>query len=178
MTNELAWTAAEAARHVNVSRTTLMRRLDAGEITGATQDSTGRWRIPPQSLAIAGLLDAPATEATEADTETPGAEQADSADQGTTELQVTLARLQAELDAERAMRKQAEQHAAKIEQHYAAHIADLQTALRAIEPPKPTTDTPPHQQATEATTETPATEAAPSTPRPGFFARLRQSFTG
>jgi len=48
------FSAAEAARETGVSRTTIMRKLAAGEFEQATKDDDG-WRIPLDDLLAAGL---------------------------------------------------------------------------------------------------------------------------
>jgi hypothetical protein len=61
-------TLGEATRAVDASRSTLQRRLKAGEIEGAFRDGDGVWRIPFSGLITAGL--APRT--TPADDPTEG----------------------------------------------------------------------------------------------------------
>lgn len=48
------FSAAEAARETGVSRTTIMRKLAAGEFAQAKKDDDG-WRIPLEDLLAAGL---------------------------------------------------------------------------------------------------------------------------
>lgn len=48
-------TLGEAVKAVKASRSTLQRRLKAGEIPGAYTDSAGVWRIPYSGLITAGL---------------------------------------------------------------------------------------------------------------------------
>ena len=176
------WSASEAARRCNMSRTTLTRRLKAGDIPGAEQTADG-WRIPAQGLAIAGLAarTAPDDQDTADSTDQAQDDQPDAAD--STPARVAI--LQAELAAERARREGAE----RLADERAARITDLQTALRAIAPPPPadqtdqpddradsgddgdrdTTPAPPEPQT--------AAQPAPS-PRPGLFARLRAAIAG
>lgn len=47
--------AAAAARLTGVGRATIIRRLQAGRIPGASQDDQGRWSIPLDGLRAAGL---------------------------------------------------------------------------------------------------------------------------
>jgi hypothetical protein len=61
-------TLGEATRAVDASRSTLQRRLKAGDIEGAYRDGGGVWRIPFSGLIAAGL--APRT--TPADDTTEG----------------------------------------------------------------------------------------------------------
>ena len=48
-------TLGEATKAVDASRSTLQRRLKAGEIEGAYRDGDGVWRIPFSGLIAAGL---------------------------------------------------------------------------------------------------------------------------
>lgn len=50
-------TLGEAVKRVEVSRSTLQRRLRAGEIEGATHTPSGEWSIPYASLIAAGLIE-------------------------------------------------------------------------------------------------------------------------
>lgn len=183
------WSASEAARRCNMSRTTLTRRLKAGDIPGAEQTADG-WRIPAQGLAIAGLVarTAPDDQDTADSTDQAQDDQQDAAD--STPARVAI--LQAELATERARREGAE----RLADERAARITDLQTALRAIAPPPPaeqddsaapTADQPDDQadsgdDGDRDTTPAPpgpqtASQPAPQ-PRPGLFARLRAAITG
>lgn len=47
--------AAAAARLTGVGRATIIRRLQAGRIPGASQDDQGHWSIPLDGLRAAGL---------------------------------------------------------------------------------------------------------------------------
>lgn len=49
-------TLGAAVKAVNVSRSTLQRRLKAGEIIGATHNADGEWQIPYNSLLQAGFV--------------------------------------------------------------------------------------------------------------------------
>lgn len=114
------WSAAEAARRCGVSRTTLTRRLTAGDIPGAVKTSDG-WRIPAQGLALAGLAGRtppdPQPEEPEQDAEHPDAAE--------------VADLRAQLAVERVKREGAE----KLAEERGEYIRDLRSALRAIAPP-------------------------------------------
>lgn len=172
------WSAAEAARRCNVSRTTLTRRLNAGEIPGAEKTADG-WQIPAQGLAIAGLAGQTAPDAPETD----DGDQ-DAADRAAAEA-AEVAMLRAQLETERARREGAE----RLADERAARILDLQTALRAIAPP-PSDDSSADgdHEATGArsTPQTAAQDASPTVssstpppePRRGLFARLRDAITG
>lgn len=119
------WSAAEAARRCGVSRTTLTRRLTAGDIPGAVKTSDG-WRIPAQGLALAGLAGRtppdPQPEEPEQDAEHPDAASSSA---------VEVAELRAQLAVERVKREGAE----KLAEERADYIRDLRSALRAIAPP-------------------------------------------
>jgi hypothetical protein len=49
-------TLGQAVKAVDVSRSTLQRRLKDGEIEGAHRDAGGVWRIPTSGLIGAGLV--------------------------------------------------------------------------------------------------------------------------
>lgn len=119
------WSAAEAARRCGVSRTTLTRRLTAGDIPGAVKTSDG-WRIPAQGLALAGLAGRtppdPQPEEPEQD-----AEHSDAASSSAVEV----AELRAQLAVERVKREGAE----KLAEERADYIRDLRSALLALAPP-------------------------------------------
>lgn len=55
MTTRPQWTLTEAATHVDASRSTLRRRLDAGAFPNATRDPKGIWRIGIEDLLAAGF---------------------------------------------------------------------------------------------------------------------------
>lgn len=48
---------AETVKRTGLTRSTLQRRLKAGEIPGAHQGADGTWRIPMYGLIRSGLLD-------------------------------------------------------------------------------------------------------------------------
>ena len=118
------WSAAEAARRCGVRRTTLTRRLTAGDIPGAVKTSDG-WRIPAQGLALAGLAGRtppdPQPEEPEQDAEHPDASSS----------AVEVAELRAQLAVERVKREGAE----KLAEERADYIRDLRSALLALAPP-------------------------------------------
>lgn len=66
-------TLSEAAQLAQVSRSTVRRALDRGELPGAVQDGRGVWRVPVSALRTAGLTQADTGQRTAPDT----AEQAD-----------------------------------------------------------------------------------------------------
>ena len=51
-------TLSEAAQRCGVSRSTVRRALDRGELPGAVQDGRGVWRVPVGALTAAGLTQA------------------------------------------------------------------------------------------------------------------------
>lgn len=170
------WSAAEAARQCGVSRSTLTRRLNAGDIPGAQKTADG-WRIPAQGLAISGLP----VRSLPADQD-DAAPSAGGATEAATDSSAELAQLRAQLETERARREGAENLAAER----AARILDLQTALRAIAPP-PSDDSDAEGDREDAgarsTPQTATQDASPdasssTAPRRGLFARLRDTITG
>lgn len=135
------WSSAEAAKRCGVSRATMSRRLTAGEIPGARK-TPGGWKIPPQSLAVLGMLTEDTTEPDVATEDTTAT---------TTAAEVELAELRGRLEIERARRQAAEQLAAER----AARIEDLRHSLLALAPPP---SAQPATEAVEATEQPTATE--------------------
>lgn len=168
------FTAADAARRCGVARSTLMRRLHAGEIPGAAKDDDGAWRVPLAGLLAAGLV--PDAHRPPADADDDPAPVLDAAARiAAAEHAAAIARLEGELLAERARREAAETLAAER----AARVADLQNALRMIEPPR----TPPEPAPESPDTDDQAPADQPGHPTPstrprGMGARLRKWWTG
>ena len=52
--HEQLLTLSEAAQRCGVSRSTVRRALDRGELPGAVQDDRGVWRVPVSALTAAG----------------------------------------------------------------------------------------------------------------------------
>ncbi|MEV7659886.1 helix-turn-helix domain-containing protein [Streptomyces anulatus] len=150
-------TQREAATACGVSRTTIRRRREAGDLPGAVQDESRGWLIPVEDLLAAGLrLNAPAG---------PDVPAADSAAAGTgghhqdhghgqgddvAGLRAELERVRQEhalaVAEERHGRELAEAEAVHLRAQLGAraeHIADLQQALRALTPAPVRTELPP-----------------------------------
>ncbi|MCX5401305.1 helix-turn-helix domain-containing protein [Streptomyces sp. NBC_00102] len=133
----------EAATACGVSRTTIRRRREAGDLPGAVQDPQRGWLIPVEDLLAAGFrLNAPAGP-DEVTAVTPaGPDQVVVADQE------DVAGLRAELDRarhEHALALATAEHGRQLAEAEAQllrdqlearaeHIADLQQALRALAP--------------------------------------------
>lgn len=172
------WSAAEAARRCGIPRSTLTRRLAAGNIPGATRDADG-WHIPALGLALAGLATVPPSDdGSAAGDQDQGHGDADA------DISAQVAILTARLETERARREGAE----RLAEERAGRIRDLQTALRALTPPPATDDG--DQDATDADWTddsaraasspgygTPTTTPPGPKPRRGLFARLRDALT-
>lgn len=139
-------TQREAAAACGVSRTTIRRRREDGELPGAVLDDKRGWLIPVEDLLAAGFrLNAPAPPdpdldqaAVETATAPAGAEPGSG---DAAELRAELERLRrehdAQLAAERHARSLAEAEARHLRERLderAAHIADLQQALKALTP--------------------------------------------
>ena len=168
------FTAADAARRCGVARSTLTRRLQAGEIPGAAKDDDGAWRVPLAGLLAAGLV--PDAYRPPADADDDPAPVLDAAARvAAAEHAAALARLEGELLAERARREAAETLAAER----AARVADLQNALRMIEPPRTPPETAPESPGTadQAPADDQGTPTGSTRPR-GMGARLRSWWTG
>lgn len=168
------FTAADAARRCGVARSTLTRRLHAGEIPGAAKDDDGAWRVPLAGLLAAGLV--PDAHRPPADADDDPAPVLDAAARiAAAEHAAAIARLEGELLAERARREAAETLAAER----AARVADLQNALRMIEPPRTPPEPAPESPDTDdqAPADQPGHPTPPTPPR-GMKARLRSWWTG
>lgn len=155
------FSAGGAARATGVSRTTIVRRAVAGEITGAERDDKGQWQIPLAGLIAAGLRPGKPGP--------PEAPQIDDGDQDQGEsAAVTIARLQGEVELERAHRAATERRVQDIERladERAQRIGELQ---RMIEPP------PNSPEPAPAATETvPEPKPVPEHPTPSH-GRLRR----
>lgn len=61
-------TLSEAAQLSGVSRSTVRRALDRGELLGAVQDGRGVWRVPVSALRTAGVTQAELGQRTAPDT--------------------------------------------------------------------------------------------------------------
>lgn len=112
-----ALSISEAARRTGTSRTTVRRRLDAGELQWAWRTPDGAWRVPVSDLLACGfeLSDGPRPSA-EPSTDSE-------ADSG------RVAQLERDLAVERARREAAERIAAER----LDRVEDLRGVLRALE---------------------------------------------
>ncbi|MEU4878788.1 helix-turn-helix domain-containing protein [Streptomyces sp. NPDC021608] len=135
-------TQREAADACGVSRTTIRRRRENGELPGAVLDHDRGWLIPVDDLLAAGFrLNAPAPpDKTGPEVATAGAGQTDGPDEAA-ELRAELERLRHEtellLNQEQHARALAEAEARHLKERLnerAVHIADLQRALAALTP--------------------------------------------
>lgn len=124
--NRPSWTLAEAVERCSVSRSTLKRRLSAGELPNAYKAGNGQWRIPITDLISAGY-DPGKVEWSDPEQPTPSA--APEPQQEATEAR--LRELEKELAQERLRRSNAEQ----IAEERRARIEDLQMAMRLLEAP-------------------------------------------
>ncbi|MFC8010831.1 helix-turn-helix transcriptional regulator [Streptomyces cinereoruber] len=183
-------TQREAATACGVSRSTIRRRREAGELPGCVQDEERGWLIPVEALLAAGFrlnAPAPSEDAAPAGSTAPAAGPVAAGVMGE-----DVAALRAELERERQAhleaRHQAELAAAEaghLRAQLAAketHIEDLRTALRALAPaPKRAAIEPSAHPGTEAGVVVPGqvqperavpagTEAGPE---PGAEARRR-----
>lgn len=122
MSTRPAWALGEAAQHCGVSRSTLKRRLAAGDLPNAYKTPEGQWRIPVPDLLAAGYQ--------------PGAPDWGDAQPATQDEPAPdrVAELERELALERARRVNAEQ----IAEERRGRIEDLQMAMRLLEAPRST----------------------------------------
>ncbi|MFJ7138016.1 helix-turn-helix domain-containing protein [Streptomyces fungicidicus] len=136
-------TQREAATACGVSRTTIRRRREAGELPGAVLDDDRGWLIPVEDLLAAGFrLNAPAPpdeKKAVGDPRAAAIPKDPAPDETTSALRAELERLRHEhalaLADERGARQLAEAEArhlqARLEER-GAHIEDLQRALAAL----------------------------------------------
>lgn len=121
------WTLREAEERCGVSRSTLKRRLAAGDFPNAYKTSQGQWRIPVNDLIGAGYQPG----AVDWDEEPEEPAPATTPPDRVTELEHELAQ-------ERLRRASAEQ----LAQERQDRIADLQQAMRLLEAPRSTAGSP------------------------------------
>ncbi len=159
----------EAARLTGTSRSTIKRRLAAGDFPHATKDEDGTWRFSPGDLLAAGLkLRTPA--------EDGGRNRRDDDDQdddAAAELLDRIADLERLLTIERVRREAAEQVAAEREKRAeTAERALLMLEARPSPVPSPQ-PAPIRPSAAESAPRLPADSApGPDQPRPGFWRRM------
>lgn len=126
MSRRPAWAISEASARCQVSRSTLKRRLSAGELPNAYKTPAGQWRIPVNDLIAAGY--SPGVQPPDSDAEPDMRQPAPAPDpSGRVE---ELERL---LSQEKLRRAAAEQ----IAEERRGRIEDLQLAMRLIERPRP-----------------------------------------
>lgn len=118
--------AATAAKRTGVGRATITRRLQAGQIPGATRDERGNWQIPPEGLRAAGLDPAAAEQ------QHPGA--------GAAEVARLRSQLIVEQQARAVAETQAEERAGQIA--YLQQLLDQVTARQTSPAPRRSTRTP------------------------------------
>ncbi|MEV5864818.1 helix-turn-helix domain-containing protein [Streptomyces sp. NPDC052071] len=136
-------TQREAAAACGVSRTTIRRRREAGDLPGAVQDPVRGWVIPVDDLLAAGLrLHAPSPPDEVA---SPGAQERPvgpmAQEQDAVELRAELERVRhehalavAEAEHGRLLAQAEAQHLREQLAARGEHIADLQRALKALMP--------------------------------------------
>ncbi|MFD4865280.1 helix-turn-helix transcriptional regulator [Streptomyces sp. NPDC058412] len=135
-------TQREAAAACGVSRSTIRRRREAGELPGSVEDPARGWMIPVDALLAAGFrLNAPAPADQAAPDAAGTAGPSDGEGQDAAVLRAELARMNAEhalaLAEARYGQKLAEAEAEHLRRELAArgeHIADLQRAVAALTP--------------------------------------------
>jgi len=155
MSTQAALTLADIAAQSEVSMSTLRRKQRAGEFPDAFKDDGGRWRVPVSNLHAAGIKLTPQLNHERAEAPAPAAPDAGEV----VELRHRVKLLEAEVRAEREKNELLTQS-----------LADLRSALRAIEPPKspdPEVAPAPEQPAVQ-----PQSEPVSSEPRRPWLARL------
>lgn len=114
------WTLREASEQCGASRSTLKRRLTAGDFPGAYKDGQGQWRIPVTDLIGAGYQ--------------PGAANWGEEPAPAPAPPDRVSELEHELVQERLRRANAEQ----LAEERRGRIEDLQQAMRLLEAPRST----------------------------------------
>lgn len=155
MSTQAALTLADISAQSGVSLSTLRRKQRAGEFPEAFKDDGGRWRVPVSDLHAAGVRLTPALNHEHIpEPETAAVEPVE-----VVELRHRVKLLEAQLQAEQEKNDLLSQS-----------LADLRSALRAIEPPKspdPEVASAPEQPAVQ-----PQSEPISSEPRRPWLARL------
>lgn len=155
MSTQAALTLADISAQSGVSLSTLRRKQRAGEFPEAFKDDGGRWRVPVSDLHAAGVRLTPALNHEHIpEPETAAVEPVE-----VVELRHRVKLLEAQLQAEQEKNDLLSQS-----------LADLRSALRAIEPPKspdPEVASAPEQPAVQ-----PQSEPVSSEPRRPWLARL------
>ena len=121
------WTLREAEERCGVSRSTLKRRLAAGDFPNAYKTSQGQWRVPVTDLIAAGYQPGAVDWGEHPEEPAPATTPPD-----------RVTELEHELAQERLRRDSAEQ----LAQERQDRIADLQQAMRLLEAPRPTASSP------------------------------------
>lgn len=125
MSRRPAWAISEASAHCQVSRSTLKRRLSAGELPNAYKTPAGQWRIPVNDLIAAGY--SPGVQPPDPDPEPDMRQPAPAPDPSS-----RVEELERLLSQEKLRRAAAEQ----IAEERRGRIEDLQLAMRLIERPR------------------------------------------
>ncbi|WP_333753853.1 hypothetical protein [Streptomyces sp. IBSBF 2394] len=143
-----------------MSRTTIRRRREAGELPGAVLDDDRGWLIPVEDLLAAGFrLNAPAPpDQKEVGDQAPAAtQQATAPDETTAALRSELERLRYEHALELAGERHARLLAEALLKERSDRIEDLQRALAALTPapdraaiPRPAQPSPAHAAASSS----------------------------
>lgn len=141
------WSAATAAKHCGVSRTTIQRAIAAGRIPGAERGPDG-WLLPLEGLLAAGFaVDSPSPPDGDRDHARADAEQVRAADHlaaRVRELEQELSQARADAERDRAARYAAEQVAAERERtiEVQAQALRMLTAGAGVAPSTPQSPAP------------------------------------
>ncbi|MFJ6940924.1 helix-turn-helix transcriptional regulator [Streptomyces sp. NPDC101132] len=135
-------TQREAAAACGVSRSTIRRRREAGDLPGCVEDPSRGWMIPVDALLAAGFrINAPAPADPAAEAPAGPAAPADGAGQDAAALRAELDRIRAEHALALAEARFGQQLAQAEAEHLRAQlaergerIADLQRAVAALTP--------------------------------------------
>lgn len=154
MSAQAALTLADIAAQSEVSMSTLRRKQRTGDFPDAFKDDGGRWRVPVSNLHAAGIKLTPQLNHERPEAPAPAPDVGE-----VVELRHRVKLLEAEVRAEREKNELLTQS-----------LADLRSALRAIEPPQ-AAEADPGQSPAEPRQEA-ASKPVSSEPRRPWLARL------
>lgn len=153
MSDELL-TMARAAQLCDVNKSTIVRRRQRGDFPHAQKKDDGTWVIPVADLIAAGLTDKVGQPTNPPENHTASARDAHTPT-GTDamhQLEEENTRLKAQLGMQNTLHQRDVQHHQDMLAHKDATITALQTAIRALEAPRPhndlTTTSPPRRSHT------------------------------
>lgn len=137
--NSLRWTLAVAANECGVSKSTIKRRLAAGDLPNATKGARGAWTVPVTDLIAAGLEPGrpsppdDLTQVTDLDHEQPDLDHDPGHDLGQPGPNSDMTRVH-ELERDLAQERERARALTQANADLRSHIDDMRMAMRMIEP--------------------------------------------